>query len=621
MKQRLKRIIASVLCLMLSLTLFGCDFAKQLGAEYYNFISSVDGTTTEEYNGHNGGTTEEVSQYSDVENEEFNAFLDTLFKDSVTSDTVSLHYNLMDPSAYGIEKMTPTLGEFSDEDFSESNEELDNYLTTMENFDYTTLTKQQQFDYDVVYNELCLQKTTIGLEYYYEPLAATSGIQSNLPVTLAEYQFYTEDDVTDYLGVLQDVPRYYNQVMAFEQTKSQKGLFMSDFAADEVISQCEDFLSKKNDNVLITTFEERIDKLGLSEDVAADYKAKNKEYVETCVFPAYQSMIEQMKSLKGTGVNDKGLCNLPQGKEYYTYLVADNTCSSMSVEDVINMVESSINNAMSDLYTIYNSNPDAYEYYYDNDLDYGSTDPIEILDSLKEEINQYYPETSDESYSVKYVDKSLEDSLSPAFFMIPPIDTTVQNTIYLNNGSIKDDTSDLYSTLAHEGYPGHLYQTSYYKQTNPNPYRQCLNFGGYVEGWATYAELHSYEIADFAEYDEEMAKISQIMSTLNLGVSSRIDLGVNYEGWELDDVEEYLQSNGFDSSVGKDIYEYVIEEPANYQQYFVGYLQFMELQDYAKQQLESDFDLKEFNKALLDAGPCQFEQVRKYVDNYIQSVK
>lgn len=75
--------------------------------------------------------------------------------------------------------------------------------------------------------------------------------------------------------------------------------------------------------------------------------------------------------------------------------------------------------------------------------------------------------------------------------MVPAIDNTKENVIYINQGHIPDDL-DFYTTLAHEGYPGHLYQTTYFASTNPAPLRSLLNFGGYTEGWATYSEMMSY---------------------------------------------------------------------------------------------------------------------------------
>ena len=75
--------------------------------------------------------------------------------------------------------------------------------------------------------------------------------------------------------------------------------------------------------------------------------------------------------------------------------------------------------------------------------------------------------------------------------MIPPIDNSGENVIYINPGHISDDLT-LFTTLAHEGYPGHLYQTVYYSATKHPPIRDLLSFGGYTEGWATYCEMLSY---------------------------------------------------------------------------------------------------------------------------------
>ncbi len=42
--------------------------------------------------------------------------------------------------------------------------------------------------------------------------------------------------------------------------------------------------------------------------------------------------------------------------------------------------------------------------------------------------------------------------------LVPAIDFYKENVIYVN----KAQTAELYPTLAHEGYPGHLYQNVYY---------------------------------------------------------------------------------------------------------------------------------------------------------------
>ena len=68
---------------------------------------------------------------------------------------------------------------------------------------------------------------------------------------------------------------------------------------------------------------------------------------------------------------------------------------------------------------------------------------------------------------IKYVSQEMQNFLSPAFYLIPALDNTEENIIYINNGHISDDLS-LYTTLAHEGYPGHLYQTTYFASKTPS---------------------------------------------------------------------------------------------------------------------------------------------------------
>ena len=245
--------------------------------------------------------------------------------------------------------------------------------------------------------------------------------------------------------------------------------------------------------------------------------------------------------------------------------------------------------------------------------DYGTKDPSEIISILKERMKSYYPEAPEVDYQIKYVDESLESNSTPAFYMTPPIDAFENNVIYINKTQI--DNATLFPTLAHEGYPGHLYQTTYFNSTKPNPIRNVLNFGGYTEGWATYVELQSYEMSNLNNPD--LVKLLKLYSEVMLALPTRIDIGVNYEGWDLKKTENYITSLGLNSASAAKMYEYVIQEPANYLQYYIGFLEFNSDSVYAQKQLGDKFDLKAFNKVLLDVGPAPFSIVRKKVDKYI----
>lgn len=584
-----------------------------------NTIVIPEGQTTESQ------TTTEASSSTEAtvaaeDNEAFNTFLLEEFIDGVSEDTLTLHYSLKNPSAYGID-LAPTFGDL---DFTNTEKDIqatNETLTKLTAFDYSTLSARQQQDYDII--KTYLEDGLASAEYnlYSSAFGTVSGVQCNMPINFAEYQFYVEKDITDYLSLLEQIPDYFNAVLEFEQKRVDSGFGLQDFQLDEVIEQCESVIAVKETNYLITTFDDRIDAFsGIDDAKKKEYKEQNKDAILNVVFPAYESLIETIKTFKGKAAIEGGLCNLEKGKDYYEKLVRYDTGSSKNIDEIITMLDSALSDALNKMYTAATVDYDGYSSYFDDDaVSYGSDDPSVLLDTLKLAMMEYYPEGPQTSYTIKYVEKELEDSLSPAFYMVPPIDDAVENVIYINNGST--DTSGLFTTLAHEGYPGHLYQTNYYNSTNPAPIRNLMNFNGYVEGWATYVEIQSPELFTFAEHNEAYTLMEQAMTILNLVVASRIDIGVNYEGWYLDDVKDYLTNNGLNEEVGENIYEYVICEPANYLKYCVSALEFMELQDYAKEQLGTNFDMKAFNQSLLDCGPCQFEYVKQSVDAYISSVK
>ena len=82
-----------------------------------------------------------------------------------------------------------------------------------------------------------------------------------------------------------------------------------------------------------------------------------------------------------------------------------------------------------------------------------------------------------------------------------------------------------------------------------------------------------------------------------------------------------MNNNGFNGDAAQDLYDMMVEEPGYYPQYFVGYLEFMELRDYVMNELGSDFDEVAYHKVILETGPCDFDILRKQVDKYIESVK
>lgn len=550
--------------------------------------------------------------------EDFDTLANEVFLDNVQSDSITLNYTLANPEKYGITNYKPTLGDFTLDAMKESLAKSENYSARLKAIDYRKLTDDQKLTYDVMKDYYKVDDNAEDLLLYYEVLSPTVGLQAQLPILYAEYSFYDKDDIDAYLELLPCTYDYFNQIIEFEKLKSDAGLFMSDRSADDIIKQCEALIADKENNFLITVFNDKVKQYdGLTKDEIKAYQEKNKEAVLNYVIPAYQLIIDGLKSLKGTGTNEGGLCNLDKGKEYYKSLVRTETGSNRSVEELIKLLDKYMDKNIASMQTLLAK--DASLLDQASNPSYPMTDPEEILTYLQDAIKDRFPDMDKVNYTIKYVHKSLEDFISPAFYLTPAIDNYEENSIYIN-GSDKFDLSQIFTTLAHEGYPGHLFQNVYYAQQNPAPIRSTMNFGGYSEGWATYVEMISYHMAGI---DDNLASILEENNAVILMMYARADIGINYEGWTRKESDEYLKGmlGITDEETLDQFYIAMVEEPANYLQYTIGYIELMELRDKAEKTLGDKFSEKDFHEFILKTGPSQFFVIDKYLEKWIKSVK
>ena len=547
------------------------------------------------------------SLHAESSDRQFRTFTRSLFQTEVSANTISLHYTLRSPSDYGIADIPATYGSLSSDPVA-AKASVRNVLSSLQEFDPDTLSSENTLTFKIL--DTYLKNASTGTDYllYQEPLGPVSGIHTQLPVLLSEYSFYDTQDVETYLALLKETPSYFDSVIRFEQKKAASGLFMPDYQADSVLDTCQSFIDMGKENYLVSTFNERIASLDLLlENKKDSFQKENMKLVTEEIYPAYQNLITAIKSLKGKGMNEQGLSHFPYGKKYYEYLVRQTTGCNESISRLRLMTRAQILEDLSVMQKVL--------FPADAALTKASvleqTSPDSMLDDLRSKITDTFPEIPDVDFQVKYVPESMQDYLSPAFYMIPAIDNLTENVIYINNGQTASGLN-LYTTLAHEGYPGHLYQTVYFSASEPDPIRSILDFGGYVEGWATYAEMMSYYLAPLPKTE---ASLLQKNSSVILGLYALADMGIHYDGWSVTDTVRFFSDYGInDPNAVQSVYKLIIGSPANYLKYYIGYLKFYELKKEMADALGNQFSQKEFHRAVLDVGPAPFEIVYDEVE-------
>ena len=538
---------------------------------------------------------------------EFEEYAEELFRSQAASNTVNLHYTLKEPEKYGILESDVTFGS------CESNSDAvkaaaENMRQALLEIAYDELDTQNKLTYDILIYQLRMMNRCADYLLYEEPLGLVSGVQTQLPVVLSEYQFYDREDVDTYLALLKTTGEYFDSLIRFEREKSEAGLFMPDYAADQVAEQCQAFIDMGNSNYLYSTFADRIEDVDeLDEKEKSDYIQDNALAVNDYMIPAYEELTAEIQNLKGRGKNEKGLVYLPGGEEYYELAVQMATGSDRSVEEMRDLTRRQITDDLEAMEEVLGITADeAQEAAASMEQESAEL----ILSHLREELKNAFPEAPEVSLEVKFVPEEMEEHLSPAFYMIPAIDNTEENVIYINQAQMGDDLT-LFTTLAHEGYPGHLYQTVYYESTDPEPIRSLLDFGGYVEGWATYAEMGSYYLAPLSK---EQATLLQKNSSIILGLYALADIGIHYDGWSLMDTAAFFSAYGItDAEAVERIYDLIIGSPANYLKYYIGYVEFLELKKDWVREMGDDFSQKEFHEAVLKVGPAPFDIVEDYM--------
>ena len=558
----------------------------------------------------------------------FSEFTNALFCYETTSDSITTAYTLKNPAAYNIPALEPDLTSFSCRNYQKENQSSQNILgflsDNLKRFSDSELTESEQITYSLLTNNINLSKAVSKYPFYEELLGSSSGVQANLPVTLGEYPLRNEEDVKTYLNLLKQVPAYFEDVISYEEQRNKKGLCTPDFLLLSSKEKMETMLDgfHNDDNSFIDTFNERISKVeGLSVRKQQHYKKQNENYVKKYVISAYENLYQYMeKRLESTSTDNLvpdsstayGLSSLPDGDKYYSLLVKSATGSSRPVTELISMTEQALSQALGEVLNIAITDQKSYFYYCENSLETYYQSPEVILEALSLMIREDYPVLNNTpTYQVKNVSESLASSLSPAFYMIPAIDDYQNNTIYINALYTNEENGNLFTTLAHEGFPGHLYQTVYFNDTHPDSVRQSLNYPGYVEGWATYVEMDAFTFLDYPLEGDSLCQLYQADTIINLALCSRIDMGVNYESWTLADTCKFFEDNGFNSTYAADVYTYVVETPANYLSYFIGYLEILDLKEAYKNQEMENYSERNFHKKLLDIGTADFDTIRK----------
>lgn len=543
----------------------------------------------------------------------FSEFCTTLFREEMKSNTMNLHFTLKDPKAAGIDSYEITLGSLSGDSPHNQARQLKKLSEELKKYSHRSLKGKDRLTCRLLSDYISRQQNLAAYPYYDEPLTPSGGVTSQLPVLLAEYTFRNTRDIKDYLGLLSQMDTYFLGILDYEQKKADAGLFMSDEACLKVIEGCEVFAEHPDDNFLIDTFSNRLNAMdGLTDTQKNAYLKQHSKVLSDHVIPAYSQMIKGLTMLLGRGHNNWGLCNFPEGKAYYEAVVSADTGCDDSVEDLFSQIAKARREDLTFCQNLLEKNPKLASQSPKPDA--ALKEENAMLSRLQKEILTDFPAPPQTEVEICHVDPALSEYLAPAFYITAPIDDISHNRIYINDA--KNDTDIYYfTTLAHEGYPGHLYQTICTSSYGAPEVLSLLNYPGYTEGWATYTEMQSFY---YAGLDPDLASLLQHNQAATLSLYATADIGIHYFGWEKEKNAAFWSEYGVDDTATvKRITDLILEEPGNYLKYYVGYLKFRQMREQFALENKS-FSVSAFHEAILRTGPSPFSVLEETVRDQLK---
>ena len=543
----------------------------------------------------------------------FSEFCTTLFREEMKSNTMNLHFTLKDPKAAGIDSYEITLGSLSGDSPHNQARQLKKLSEELKKYSHRSLKGKDRLTCRLLSDYISRQQNLAAYPYYDEPLTPSGGVTSQLPVLLAEYPFGNTRDIEDYLGLLSQMDTYFSGILDYEQKKADAGLFMSDEACLKVIEGCEVFTEHPDDNFLIDTFSNRLNAMdGLTDTQKNAYLKQHSKVLSDHVIPAYSQMIKGLTMLLGRGHNNWGLCNFPEGKAYYEAVVSADTGCDDSVEDLFSQIAKARREDLTFCQNLLEKNPKLASQSPKPDA--ALKEENAMLSRLQKEILTDFPAPPQTEVEICHVDPALSESLAPAFYITAPIDDISHNRIYINDA--KNDTDIYYfTTLAHEGYPGHLYQTICTSSYGAPEVLSLLNYPGYTEGWATYTEMQAFY---YAGLDQDLASLLQHNQAATLSLYATADIGIHYFGWKKEKIAAFWSEYGVDDTATvKRITDLILEEPGNYLKYYVGYLKFRQMREQLALENKS-FSVSAFHEAILRTGPSPFSVLEETVRDQLK---
>ncbi len=357
--------------------------------------------------------------------------------------------------------------------------------------------------------------------------------------------------------------------------------------------------------------------------------ARGRAVFDEQVRPAQQALLEFFETeYLPRARKEIGIASVPQGRDYYAYLVRRHTTTQMTPQQIHSLgldevarirarmdsviASTGFKGTFAEFLKFLRGEP---RFYVDSDT-YGEK-ASEVAKRADFMLPKFFGVLPRLTYGVRAIPAGLESSAN-GYLPGSPESGVAGMVVYKPWMAKKMPTFGLPAWVLHEGVPGHHLQIALSQELADVPeFRRDADINAYTEGWGLYSEKLGEDMGIYREPYELFGRLS-----LEMWRACRlvIDTGMHVMGWSRQQAMACLEDN---SALAATEIEFEVDRyiawPAQALAYKVGEQKIIELRTRAERALGSRFDIRAFHDALLGAGPLPLALLEARTDRWIEA--
>lgn len=507
------------------------------------------------------------------------------------------------------------------------------YLDLLKHFNYMKLSDKDQLSYDILKWECEIHLE--GLKFHYE-LIPINQFQC-LPLVIGQLAcgknaqpFKTVKDYHNWLLRLDAFVVWCDTAIENMKLGMKQGYVLPKALVEKVIPQMADLAKGPVENNLfynpilsLPTVFPQIEK----DTLKAAYKLK----IENKIIPTFTNLKSFFTKEYLTHSSEvAGLSALPDGKDYYAYLIKYYTTTNLTADEIFEIGNKEVERIWKEMEIVkeqvgYKGDLISFFNFVRNNkqlMPYKSAEQVidhfkQIHQSIELKLKDLFdikPRTKFEirqtetfrnkSASAEYIQGSFDGS-RPGIFYVP-----VPEVFKYNNFADED-------LFLHEAIPGHHYQISLQQEDTTLPiFHRGSWYCAYGEGWALYCESLGKELGLYSDPYQYFGYLSWQM---HRSIRLVVDVGIHSKGWTREQAIDYsLKHEAESESLIISEIERYMAMPGQALSYKIGQLKISQLRHKAENALGSKFNIKQFHNQILESGCMPLMLLEQKINKWIE---